>query len=61
MDLKDVYPEKEVTLIHSRQQLMPLYPIEMHNGSKRISPLIIRVLIISHGEPQATWDPDGTR
>lgn len=33
-DLKDVYPEKDVTLIHSRQRLMPIYPIEMHNGSK---------------------------
>ncbi|KAI0164963.1 FAD/NAD(P)-binding domain-containing protein [Xylariaceae sp. FL1272] len=24
-DLKEIYPEKEVTLLHSREQLMPLY------------------------------------
>lgn len=24
-DLKELYPEKEVTLVHSRNQLMPLY------------------------------------
>jgi NADH dehydrogenase FAD-containing subunit len=24
-DLKELYPEKEVTLVHSRQQLMPVY------------------------------------
>ena len=29
-DLKEIYPEKEVTLLHSRPQLMPIYPIEVH-------------------------------
>lgn len=24
-DLKEIYPEKEVTLVHSRTELMPLY------------------------------------
>ena len=32
--MKDVYPEKDVTIIHSRDRLMPIYPIEMHNGRK---------------------------
>lgn len=29
-----MYPDKEVTLIHSRPRLMPIYPVEMHNGSE---------------------------
>jgi NADH dehydrogenase FAD-containing subunit len=29
-DLKEIYPDKEVTLLHSRPQLMPIYPIEVH-------------------------------
>ncbi|KAK4684127.1 apoptosis-inducing factor 2, partial [Tremellales sp. Uapishka_1] len=29
-DLKEVYPEKEITLLHSRERLLPIYPIEMH-------------------------------
>jgi NADH dehydrogenase FAD-containing subunit len=28
-DLKEVYPEKDVTLIHSRDRLMPLYHPKM--------------------------------
>lgn len=28
-DLKELYPEKEVTLVHSRNQLMPLYHQEL--------------------------------
>ncbi|RXK39852.1 hypothetical protein M231_02909 [Tremella mesenterica] len=31
-DIKDVYPDKEVTLVHSRAQLLPIYPMEMHEG-----------------------------
>jgi hypothetical protein len=33
-DLKEIYPEKEVTLLHSRPQLMPIYPIEVHVAGK---------------------------
>ena len=29
-DLKDLYPDKHVTLLHSRAQLMPLYPMSVH-------------------------------
>lgn len=39
-DLKEIYPEKEVTLLHSRQRLMPIYPIAMHTASKYIRPFI---------------------
>lgn len=43
-DLKEIYPEKEVTLLHSRQQLMPIYPRSVHIAGKpsptsRVSPL----------------------
>lgn len=31
-DVKELYPEKEVTLVHSRNQLMPLY----HQGLDQI-------------------------
>lgn len=30
-DLKDVYPDKEVTLLHSRHRMMPLYPQALHD------------------------------
>lgn len=33
-DLKSVYPDKDITLIHSRTRLLPIYPIEMHDGSE---------------------------
>ncbi|WVQ78398.1 hypothetical protein IAT38_000484 [Cryptococcus sp. DSM 104549] len=29
-DLKDLYPEKKITLLHSRTRMMPIYPIELH-------------------------------
>jgi hypothetical protein len=31
-DLKELYPEKEITLLHSCERLMPLYPESMHNA-----------------------------
>lgn len=33
-DLKDLYPEKKITLLHSRSRVMPLYPLELHMISK---------------------------
>lgn len=30
-DIKAVHPTKQVTLVHSREQLMPLYPAEFHD------------------------------
>jgi hypothetical protein len=33
-DLKDVYPNKEVTLLHSRMRFMPHYPVAMHTASE---------------------------
>ncbi|WWD16049.1 hypothetical protein CI109_100474 [Kwoniella shandongensis] len=29
-DLQYLYPEKKITLLHSRQRLMPVYPVETH-------------------------------
>lgn len=29
-----MYPEKQVTLLHSRTRLMPIYPQEMHDESE---------------------------
>lgn len=37
-DLKDLYPEKKITLLHSRTRVMPLYPIELHMISKLRAP-----------------------
>jgi len=39
-DLKEVYPEKKITILHSRQQFMPLYPVEVHIAGQW--PLIYR-------------------
>jgi hypothetical protein len=33
-DFKALYPQKEVTLVHSREKLMPFYPQAMHDGSE---------------------------
>ncbi|KAK2027552.1 FAD/NAD(P)-binding domain-containing protein [Colletotrichum zoysiae] len=33
-DLKELYPEKEITLVHSRDCLMPLYHIKFHEVLK---------------------------
>ncbi|KDN33485.1 hypothetical protein RSAG8_13421, partial [Rhizoctonia solani AG-8 WAC10335] len=30
-DLKDTYPQKEITLLHSRMQLLPRFPEKMHD------------------------------
>ncbi|TXT15699.1 hypothetical protein VHUM_00202 [Vanrija humicola] len=30
-DLKDMYPDKEVTLLHSRKRVLPIYPEEVHD------------------------------
>ncbi|GMK59578.1 hypothetical protein CspeluHIS016_0801840 [Cutaneotrichosporon spelunceum] len=31
-DIKDIWPEKEVTLLHSRTRVLPRYPQEMHDA-----------------------------
>lgn len=36
-DIKDVYPEKHVTLLHSRSRLLPRFDPLMHNESKALS------------------------
>ncbi|WVQ78397.1 hypothetical protein IAT38_000483 [Cryptococcus sp. DSM 104549] len=57
-DLKDVYPEKKITLLHSRKRVMPIYPIELHEkimeGLERLG---VEVIL---GERVLTWpsDPD---
>lgn len=39
-DLKDLYPEKKITLLHSRTRVMPLYPLELHTISKFKAPVL---------------------
>ncbi|KAH8701781.1 putative amid-like NADH oxidoreductase [Talaromyces proteolyticus] len=34
-DLKEIYPDKEITVVHSRAHLMPLYHEKMHEIIKR--------------------------
>ncbi|KAH8892831.1 FAD/NAD(P)-binding domain-containing protein [Thozetella sp. PMI_491] len=44
-DLKEVYPEKDITLIHSRDKLMPLYHVALSNLIKdRLKELGVRLL-----------------
>lgn len=38
-DLKDVYPEKKVTLLHSRTRLLPIYPIKLHVKGRLLFPI----------------------
>ena len=33
-DIADVFPQKRVTLLHSRKQLLPKYKQSMHDESK---------------------------
>ncbi|KAL7424159.1 hypothetical protein Q5752_001745 [Cryptotrichosporon argae] len=54
-DLKEVYPHKTVTLLHSRPRLLPLYPIEMHTEVlKGLHDVGVEVVL---GERVVTW-PD---
>ena len=36
-DIKSLYPEKQVTLLHSRHRLLPRFDYEMHTESKFLS------------------------
>ncbi|GFZ45687.1 hypothetical protein JCM24511_03416 [Saitozyma sp. JCM 24511] len=52
-DLKDVYPNKEVTLLHSRMRFMPHYPIAMHTAIvEGLDRLGVNVVL---GERIVTW------
>ncbi|ORY24986.1 hypothetical protein BCR39DRAFT_545485 [Naematelia encephala] len=52
-DLKSIYPEKQITLLHSRTQLMHLYPIAMHIAvMEALNKLKINVVL---GERVVTW------
>lgn len=45
-DLKDVYPDKEVTLLHSRKRLLPIYPEEVHDAVvARLDALGVRTVL----------------
>ncbi|ORX40015.1 hypothetical protein BD324DRAFT_615943 [Kockovaella imperatae] len=45
-DLKDLYPHKNVTLLHSRTRLMPIYPVEMHIAIvERLATLGVNVVL----------------
>lgn len=55
-DIKDMYPSKTVTLIHSRERMMPRYPAEMHDivvaGLQRVGVDLIL------GERVTSWPAD---
>lgn len=52
-DIKDTYPDKDVTLIHSREKLMPIYPQEMHDGIvERLQVLGVKLVL---GERVMDW------
>ncbi|OWT37715.1 oxidoreductase [Cryptococcus neoformans Bt1] len=54
-DLKDVYPEKKVTLLHSRTRLLPIYPIKLHvKVMETLTKMGVDVVL---GERVMTW-PD---
>ncbi|WVN86741.1 uncharacterized protein L203_101913 [Cryptococcus depauperatus CBS 7841] len=54
-DLKDLYPEKKITLLHSRTRMMPLYPIELHlKVIEALNKMGVEVVL---GERVMTW-PD---
>lgn len=54
-DIADVYPNKKVALVHSRDQLLPRFDKRMHDaGTVSITPLACSVthrLHTSHGPP----------
>lgn len=37
-DIKSIFPEKEVTLVHSGTQLLPRFDVWMHNESEYSPP-----------------------
>lgn len=43
-DLKDVYPGKGITLLHSRAQLLPRFPSPMHTESEWLFPSALKPL-----------------
>ncbi|KAL1413474.1 hypothetical protein Q8F55_001248 [Vanrija albida] len=52
-DLKDTYPDKEVTLLHSRKRLLPIYPEEVHGiVVSRLDTLGVRTVL---GERVLEW------
>ncbi|AAW40966.1 hypothetical protein CNBA4820 [Cryptococcus deneoformans B-3501A] len=54
-DLKDVYPEKKITLLHSRTRLLPIYPIKLHvTVMEALTKMGVDVVL---GERVMTW-PD---
>lgn len=56
-DVKDRWPHKVVTLVHSRRRLLPLYPEEMHEAvMQRLEALGVRVIL---GERVVEWPDDG--
>ncbi|TIC89998.1 Apoptosis-inducing factor-like protein A [Colletotrichum higginsianum] len=57
-DLKELYPAKEVTLVHSREHLMPLYHTKMDEIIKsRFSELGVKLITGT----RAVLPPDGTQ
>ncbi|KAK8869685.1 hypothetical protein IAR55_000253 [Kwoniella newhampshirensis] len=55
-DLKYLYPTKKITLLHSRQRLMPIYPVETHiKVLEEFQRLGVEVVL---GERVMSWPED---
>ncbi|BEJ11041.1 hypothetical protein CspHIS471_0104630 [Cutaneotrichosporon sp. HIS471] len=45
-DIKDIWPNKEVTMLHSRKRVLPRYPLEMHDAAiNGLEALGVRVVL----------------
>ncbi|BEI87773.1 uncharacterized protein CcaverHIS019_0104910 [Cutaneotrichosporon cavernicola] len=45
-DIKDIWPDKEVTMLHSRKRVLPRYPQEMHDAAiNGLEALGVRVVL----------------
>ena len=64
-DIADVYPGKEVTLVHSRDQLLPRFDKWMHDsGTVSLAPLLFshsRPVYTSYGPAPRDESPDSTQ
>ncbi|EFQ33103.1 uncharacterized protein GLRG_08247 [Colletotrichum graminicola M1.001] len=62
-DLKELYPDKEITLVHSRDCLMPLYHSKIHEVLKsRLEELGVKLITGTRAVfPPANLDHDDTK
>ncbi|CAE6486334.1 unnamed protein product [Rhizoctonia solani] len=59
-DLKDMYPQKQITLLHSRMQLLPKFPEKMHNEITKTMHRLGVSLILGQRLDLGTTLPDNT-